>query len=164
MQQKPDPGAPDLEIVAYEPRFKRAFYDLNKAWIDQYFAMEPKDHETLGHPERSILEPGGHILVALAGGKPVGVCALIVSDRPGCRFELGKMGVDPRFQGRGIGRALCLTALETARRHGAEKVYLESNTILEPAIALYRSLGFREVTGGASPYRRSNIRMEVVLG
>jgi len=163
MSQKPDARAADLVIVAYEPPYKEAFYQLNKAWIDRYFTMEPKDHETLGHPERNILEPGGHILVALTGGKPVGVCALLVSDRPGCRFELGKMGVAPEDQGRGIGRALCLAALETARRHGARKVYLESNTILEPAIRLYRSLGFREVDAGASPYKRSNIQMEVVL-
>jgi len=163
MSQKPDARAADLVIVAYEPRYKEAFYQLNKAWIDRYFTMEPKDHETLGHPERNILEPGGHILVALTGGKPVGVCALLVSDRPGCRFELGKMGVAPEAQGRGIGRALCLAALETARRHGARKVYLESNTILEPAIRLYRSLGFRDVDAGASPYKRSNIQMEVVL-
>ena len=153
----------DLAIVAFEPRYKKAFYELNKAWIDRYFTMEPKDHETLGHPERTILEPGGHILVALTGGKPVGVCALLVSDRPGCRFELGKMGVAPNSQGRGIGRALCIAALETARRQGAQKVYLESNTLLEPAIRLYRSLGFREVDAGASPYKRSNIQMEVDL-
>lgn len=163
MQQKPHSQVADLEIVAFEPRYKKAFYDLNKAWIDRYFAMEPKDFETLEHPEQSILEPGGHILIALQGATPVGVCALIVSERPGCRYELGKMGVDPAWQGRGIGRALCLAALETARRHGAQKVYLESNTILEPAIRLYRSLGFREVPGGTSPYKRSDIQMEVVL-
>ena len=163
MQQKPVSPAADLEIVAFEPRFKKAFYELNKAWIDRYFTMEPKDYETLEHPEKSILEPGGHILIALQGSTPVGVCALIVSERPGCRYELGKMGVDPQFQGRGIGRALVLAALAWAREHGAQKVFLESNTVLTPALSLYRSLGFREVTGGTSPYQRSDIQMEVEL-
>ena len=88
MSQTPDPRAADLVIVAFEPRYKKAFYELNKAWIDRYFTMEAKDYETLEHPERAILEPGGHILVALDGERPVGVCALLVSDRPGCRFGL----------------------------------------------------------------------------
>lgn len=159
----PKDQAPALQIVPFEPRYRSAFYDLNRAWIERYFTMEAKDHETLGHPELSIIEPGGHILVALAGEQPVGVCALMVSDRPGCGFELAKMGVDPAFQGRGIGRALCRAALEMARQFGAQRVYLESNTILGPALHLYRSLGFRQVDAGASPYRRSNIQMEVDL-
>lgn len=163
MQQKPSTPAADLDIVAFEPCYKKAFYDLNKAWIDRYFTMEPKDFETLEHPEQSILEPGGHILVALQGATPVGVCALIVSERPGCRYELGKMGVEPAWQGRGIGRALVVAALQWAREHGAQKVFLESNTVLKPALALYRSLGFREVPGGTSPYQRSDIQMEVEL-
>ena len=163
MSQTPDSRAADLVIVAYEPRYKKAFYELNKAWIDRYFTMEAKDYETLEHPERAILEPGGHILVALEGERPVGVCAMIVSARPGSPFELAKMGVDPGFQGRGIGRALVVAALEWAREQGARKVFLESNTVLKPALALYRSLGSREVSGSASPYKRSDIQMEVEL-
>lgn len=51
--------APSVQIVPFEPRYRTAFYELNKAWIDQYFVMEPKDHEALEHPERSVLAPGG---------------------------------------------------------------------------------------------------------
>ena len=54
----------------------------------------------------------------------------------------------------------CWTAPATI---GATRVYLESNTILEPAINLYRKLGFKSVEGGASPYGRCNIQMEVWL-
>jgi hypothetical protein len=41
----------------------------------------------------------------------------------------------------------------------ADRVYLESNTILEPAIRLYRKLGFDEFVGEPSPYARCNIQM-----
>ena len=58
-----------------------------------------------------------------------------------------------------LGKAL----LDRAREVGATRVYLESNTILEPAIHLYRKLGFKRVEGGASPYDRCNIQMEVRL-
>lgn len=153
----------EVEVVSYEPKYASAFYQINKAWIDQYFTMEPKDYEALEQPETHIIAPGGTILIALVKKSPAGVCALIPSSRPGCMFELAKMGVDKAFRGQGIGRILCINALKTAQRMGARKVYLESNTILTPALNLYRSLGFVEVVGGSSPYSRSNIQMEITL-
>ena len=151
----------EVKIVSYEPKYATAFYQINKSWIDRYFKMEPKDHETLEHPEEHIINLGGVILIALANEIPAGVCALIPTSRPCCMFELAKMGVDEAFRGQGIGRILCINALKTAQRMGAQKVYLESNTILKPALNLYRSLGFVEVVGGSSPYSRSNIQMEI---
>lgn len=153
----------DIRVVPYEPQYAEAFYRINKIWIDRYFKMEPKDYEALEHPDIHIIAPGGTILVALVDNLPAGVCALAISNRAGCKFELAKMGVLDCFQGMGIGRLLCNTALETARHLGANKVYLESNTMLTPALSLYRSLGFQEVNGGISPYSRSNIQMEVML-
>ncbi len=47
---------------------------------------------------------------------------------------------------------------------GASKVYLVSNTALDPAISLYRKHGFRTVSEGAHPsYARANIHMELDL-
>jgi hypothetical protein len=46
---------------------------------------------------------------------------------------------------------------------GAKKIYLESNTILKPAINLYHKMGFQKVSGLATPYKRCNIQMELVL-
>jgi len=50
-----------------------------------------------------------------------------------------------------------------AKEAGADKLYLESNTLLTPAIALYHKLGFKKITGKPSPYERSNIHMELTL-
>ncbi|WP_420593329.1 GNAT family N-acetyltransferase [Robiginitalea biformata] len=153
----------DVRIVPYTPAYREAFFRLNQAWIERYFEMEPRDYQVLGNPQETILDPGGHILVALAGGQPVGVCALLASGRPGYDFELAKMGVDPASQGRGIGRALARAILEVARNSGARKIFLESSTRLPAALSLYRKLGFREIAGGPSPYKRSDIRMGLSL-
>ncbi len=152
-----------MRIVSYQPEYRQAFFDLNHWWIEKYFEMEAKDFETLRHPETYILEPGGAILVALSGDRPVGVCALLAADPEAGVYELAKMGVDPAFQGQGVGRSLGTAVLERAREMGASRVFLESNRTLTPALQLYRSLGFREVSGIPSPYRRSDIRMEVEL-
>ena len=49
------------------------------------------------------------------------------------------------------------------RATGASRVILESNTVLTPAITLYRKLGFTEFTGVPSEYDRCNIHMELSL-
>lgn len=150
-----------LRVVDYTPRYASAFKQLNEQWIKTYFKLEPADRRMLNDPAGSILRPGGAILVALHRGKPIGVCALVPHGE-GC-LELAKMAVSPKAQGLGAGELLGTTALAKARKLGARRLFLESNTKLEPAIALYRKLGFTEIVGGKSPYRRANIQMELAL-
>lgn len=153
---------PPIRIVDYGEGFRAAFKALNEAWITRYFQLEESDHRVLEDPDAHILAKGGHIFVALDGATPVGVCALIRMD-DGASYELAKMAVAERARGRGIGAKLGRAAIAWARGHGARRLYLESNTILEPAIRLYRRLGFIEIAGQPSPYARCNIQMELRL-
>ena len=150
-------------IVPYSEMYRSAFKELNEEWITEYFKMEEMDHISLNHPKEYILDKGGYIAVALLGNEPVGVCALIPSNREGFDFELAKMGVSPKAQGMGIGKLLGLHIIEMAKSMGAKKLYLESNRILKPAISLYLKLGFVEMVGAKSPYQRSDIQMELPL-
>ena len=43
--------------VDFESRHAQAFRDLNLAWVQAYFNMEPLDRETLFNPMSSIIEP-----------------------------------------------------------------------------------------------------------
>lgn len=147
----------DVRIVDYTPAYAHAFQALNEEWIRTHFTLEATDREMLGDPERFILRRGGAIFVALRGVEPVGVCALAPHGE-GC-LELAKMAVAPAARGLGIGEKLARAALERARALGARRVFLESNTKLGPAIALYRKLGFREIPLEASPYQRVDIQM-----
>jgi len=151
----------EVEIVDYQPRYKAAFKALNEEWINQYFKMEPSDYKYLDHPVENILDKDGHILFAIYQGKPVGTCALVKTDEQ--TFELAKMAVSDLAKGKGIGHLLGVAAIEKARNAGAKRVYLESNTILKPAINLYQKLGFKRIAGKPSPYERSNICMELLL-
>lgn len=148
-----------VQIVKYEPQYAAAFKALNQEWISTFFEMEEADYRSLDDPEGYILKKGGHILVALFEEKPVGVCALIKMEESEYDFELAKMAVSPLAQGRNIGWLLGQAALEWASDHGGKKLYLESNTILKPAINLYHKLGFQKVAGHATPYARCNIQM-----
>lgn len=152
-----------VQIVEYSDKYQSAFRELNVEWISAYFGMEEADYKALDDPEGYILSRGGKILVALYRDEPVGVCALIKMDDPDYDYELAKMAVSPGVQGKGVGYLLGQSALAEARKLGASKVYLESNTILKPAINLYHKLGFEKVVGRNTPYKRCNIQMEVTV-
>lgn len=153
----------DIRIVAYQSKYKAAFKQLNEQWINQYFEMEEADHKALDHPEQYILKKGGIILVALDQDQPIGVCALIKMQDSNYDFEMAKMAVAPSARGKRIGWLLGQAIIQAAKDVGASKLYLESNTLLKPAISLYKKMGFQKIPGLHSPYKRANIHMELNL-
>ena len=150
-----------IELISYNDTYRDVFKELNESWIREFFKMEAKDYESLLHPRRTILDKGGEIVVALLDGEAVGVCALMKMDHPDYDFELAKMGVAEAARGKGIGFLLGQEIIDRARKRGARNLFLESNTVLTPAISLYRKLGFAEIKGKPSPYERSNIQMVI---
>ena len=150
-----------MEIIEYETRFQSAFKRLNEEWIETHWQLEEAGYQSLDSPTEYIIAPGGQIFLALDGREVVGTCALVrITD---ATYELAKMAVDARTRGKGIGAALGMAVIDKARSLKAERLYLESNTILKPAIRLYRKLGFEEFVGEPSPYDRCNIQMVLDL-
>ena len=156
MTREPTPND-DVRIVDYQPRHRDAFRALNLAWIERWFVVEDADRRTLDDPGASILAPGGFILVAERAGDVLGCCALIRESDDA--FELAKMAVAHAAQGQGIGRLLGRAAIERARRAGARRVELLTNSRLAPALHLYRKLGFVQVPVGETEYERADVRM-----
>ena len=141
------------------------FRRLNEEWITRYFRLEEKDSRTLDDPGKHILAAGGYIAMAVAEKVAVGCCALIRLDDTS--FEVAKTAVTPSWQGRGLGRKLLEHVIAEARRRRAERLYLETNSKLTPAIRLYESFGFNHLPADRvtpSPYRRADVYMELFLG
>lgn len=142
-----------------------AFRDLNLAWIEHHFTVEAEDRAQLEDPQTHILDKGGAILIAELDGNVVGTAGLVPGHGAGV-LELIKMSARSDVQGRGIGRALMDASVSKARAMGASKIWLETNTKLAAALALYRKAGFRELSGdelSASPYDRCNCQMVLEL-
>jgi ribosomal protein S18 acetylase RimI-like enzyme len=114
----------------------------------------------LGNPQKHILDKGGSIFMASSNEEIAGTVALKFVE-PGV-YEFTKMAVDEKFRGLKIGLILSEAAIVKAKQQGADKIILYSNTILAPAISLYRKLGFKEIPLDGV-YERSNIKMELVL-
>ncbi|GAB3862065.1 GNAT family N-acetyltransferase [Hymenobacter terrigena] len=155
--------ASPVTLRDFRPGDQPVFRQLNEEWISHYFTLEPADLKALDHPEDYILAPGGCILLAEVDGQVVGTCALIKMPE-GNSYELAKMAVSPAAQGRQIGYLLGQAAVQRARDLGGRRVYLESNSKLAPALALYRRLGFQDLAEpNPSPYARADVQMELLL-
>ena len=94
--------------------------------------------------------PGGDVLLAQIGTQPVGVVALRPLDSGIC--EMKRLYVAPSGRGLGLGQRLARAVMETGRRRGYGAMRLDTHVSMFRAIALYRSLGFREISAyGGDP-------------
>lgn len=150
-----------ITIIAYKEIYREAFYRLNIAWLDKYNLTESHDLMVLNDPEGTITARGGYIFLAKEGDTIAGSAALLKVDPH--QYELAKMAVDEKWQGRGIGRLLIETCLSTARQIGAKKLFLFSNHQLRAAIGLYEKYGFRHVEVTHSPFVTADVKMELNL-
>jgi GNAT superfamily N-acetyltransferase len=75
---------------------------------------------------------------------PVGACGTVqgLRERNGVG-SIQNLGILPGWRGRGLGTALLLQALHGFRQAGLHRALLEVTAQNEPAVRLYRRLGFR---------------------
>ncbi len=92
-----------------------------------------------------------HVVESEADGRVVGFLRLVVQ-RPATGL-IDDIGVRPAYQRRGLGEALMRWALAWCREQGLPRATLEVRLNNEPALALYRKLGFVPGTSGLT-YRR----------
>jgi GNAT superfamily N-acetyltransferase len=95
--------------------------------------------------------PGGRFYVIRRAGANVGVGCL--KRLTPSVAEIQRMYVQPHVRGVGAGRLLLQQLLSDARAIGYEAVRLESLKFLSAAHALYRSVGFTEIT----PYAQNSM-------
>lgn len=153
-----------VEIIPFAAQYREYFNSLNRRWIEKFFVVEEIDKKVLENPEEFILKPGGKIIFARYKGEIVGTCALLKINEQ--RYEMTKMAVDPKAQGKQIGKKLALAIIEEARALGTKILFLESNSSLSTAIRLYERIGFEHSPRweGLKPaYQRADVYMEIKL-
>ncbi|HKV21518.1 MAG TPA: ribosomal protein S18-alanine N-acetyltransferase [Mycobacterium sp.] len=89
---------------------------------------------------RELAAPHIHYVAARADDKLVGYGGIArLGRKPPYEFEIHTIGVDPAYQGQGIGRDMLDRLLAVA---GDDTVYLEVRTDNAAAIAMYSGAGF----------------------
>lgn len=150
-----------ISIIPFAPNLTEHFVRLNKAWIERYFRIETEDEKVLQDPQTFIINKGGYIYFAVYNEMIAGTFALQKWDAT--TLELSKMAVDETLAGQKIGHALLEAAIAKAKEAGASTMILYSNTILKPAIHLYKKFGFAEVPLEHAHFERANIKMKKEL-
>jgi putative acetyltransferase len=149
-----------IEIVSYQPAFKDHFKSLNHEWLRKYFFITEEDNKILSDPEKIIRE-GGCVLFAKLNDEIVGTCALIKESEK--EYEIAKMAVTERAQGRKIGYELMEAILKEAQKRAAKVISLDTANRLKAAIKLYEKFGFTQTEGERTHplFKRTTFRMEL---
>lgn len=96
--------------------------------------------------QRMARYPDYTLYVAVSRNNIVGTFALLVMDNLGhlgtCSGIVEDVAVDPELQGRGVGRAMMVHAINLCRERGCYKMVVSSNLKRPKAHVFYESLGF----------------------
>jgi GNAT superfamily N-acetyltransferase len=118
------------------------------ALIAEYFDMRAEtfptgDYSPVFPQASNFTPPAGVFLVVVEDGEDVG-CGGIKRLSPE-RYEIKHLWIQPRMQGRGLGKALLFELERRALAFGATEVVLDTNASLTAAGSLYRSNGYEEI-------------------
>ena len=109
------------------------------------------DKELAGLPG-DYAPPEGRLLLADYDGQLAGCIALHKLEPGVC--EMKRLYLRPPFRGKGMGRVLAERIIAEARQIGYQRMRLDTvDPIMKDAVAMYRKLGFKEIT----PYRPNPI-------
>ncbi|CAN5792087.1 N-acetyltransferase [soil metagenome] len=121
----------------------RELFEEYAAWLGINLCFQNFEKELAELPGEYI-PPTGCLLLAFDGDQISGCVALRGLGDEVC--EIKRLYVRPDFRGKGLGRELTRAVVDAARKIGYERMRLDTlPSKMDRAIAMYRSLGFREI-------------------
>ena len=121
----------------------RTLFNEYAAGLGFSLCFQDFDAEVAGLPG-DYARPSGRLLLAVSGDQFAGCIGLRKLVEDTC--EMKRLFLRPQFRGAGVGRQLVAAVLAEARASGYQRIRLDTLPgKMDHAIALYRSLGFREI-------------------
>ena len=109
-----------METVFYDKKYRQAFIDLNLAWIEKYFVVEPQDVAILEGVDKAVADGAG-VFFVLEDGVPISTCMDL--PKGGGIWEICKLAADEAHRGKGAGEAVPEGLHGACRRKRSEKTH-----------------------------------------
>jgi ribosomal protein S18 acetylase RimI-like enzyme len=126
----------------------RGLFEEYAVWLGIDLCFQNFDKELAELPGQ-YLPPDGRLFLATQDNQIAGCVALrkIDSEQVGYGIaEMKRLYVRPQFRGQGVGRSLTEAVIEAAREIGYRRIRLDTLPgKMDHAIAVYRSLGFKNI-------------------
>ncbi|MBA4496265.1 GNAT family N-acetyltransferase [Paenactinomyces guangxiensis] len=114
----------------------------NRGFEGYAIDMTTDEKKLTAHLAKNDLSPE-YSIVAFYKGEPAGIILNGIRRIEGKKVAWnGGTGVAKPFRGRGIGKGMIEKCLEIYRKHGVEVATLEALETNQPAIALYKKMGY----------------------
>ncbi len=142
------PATPDDEAALVEIQHSSA---IHHATVDpDRWRVPTLEEEVASRRHWHVVRPRDEALVAVAGGRPIGMIELWLrrpKGPPGARKPMTVVdfgiAVSPDWRGRGVGTALLVAAEDWGRARGAERMSMDLDAFNEGALRLYERLGYQ---------------------
>ena len=121
----------------------RELFREYEAWLEVDLCFQSFEKELAELPGK-YAPPDGRLLLAMYNEQLAGCAALRKIDHGIC--EIKRLFLRPQFRAKGLGRQLAEAIIREAGQIGYERMRLDTlPPKMDDAIALYRSLGFKEI-------------------
>lgn len=147
-----------MKVIPFEEKYRQDFIDFNTDWIVSNFGfLEEHDKETFEKIDEEM-EAEGMIFFAVENDIALATCMAMPME--GTTWEICKLGSNKNIPHKGAGSAVFEKAMEWAFNHGAERLFILSNSKLKPALHIYGKYGFKEIKLEDYEYIRGDIAFE----